>query len=258
MSWYHPIPCSAVLSLLLAHTVNAQTIAPDSSRLTAARTLTEQRYTQAIQDQSRLYNGTEYVNYARYYQASVGNQFFVSPDEAVGEIEYDGRLYGNIPLRYDLRTDQVIVKQPTSSFYVQLVPERVKRFSVHGHQFVRLEADSANAQGIRSGFYDLLLDKQVKVFARRTKQMQTQPSQNVTKAEFYAFTQYLIQVNNALHSVKSKGSVISLFPERRKELQRYAHDNRLAFTKETREQDIIRLADYYTSLPAAPQANASK
>ncbi|RSK30253.1 hypothetical protein [Hymenobacter metallilatus] len=253
MFWSPPISCSAVLSVLLVHAAAAQTATPDSAFLSQSRALTEQRYAQAIQDQSRLYNGTEYVNYARYYQASVGNQFFVSEQEALGAVEYDGNWYQNVPLRYDLRLDQVIIKQPTSSFYVQLVPERVKQFTVHGHRFVRLEGDSST-QSVRPGFYDVLLDKQVKVFARRTKQMQTQPSQNVTKAEFYAFTQYYIQTNHSLHAVKGKGSVVSLFPARRKELQRYAHDNHLTFSKETREQDIIRLADFYTSLPEASQA----
>ncbi|MBX0292678.1 hypothetical protein K3G63_19695 [Hymenobacter sp. HSC-4F20] len=251
---------SAAVGVCLGHYAHAQVAAPDSAFLATARTLAEQRYTAAIRDQSKLYNGSEYFNYTRYYQEVTGDQFFISAQEAPnGTVDYDGQVYTAVPLLYDIRLDQVVVKQPTSSFYLQLISERVRQFSLHGHTFVRLVRDSTVSQDVRPGFYDLLLDQSgVRVLARRTKKMQTQPSQGITRAEFYPYTYYFIELNNAYHSVKSKGSVISLFPAQRKALQQFARDRRLAFTKETREADILQLVSYYAGLPGANSPGAAR
>ncbi|GAB3240023.1 hypothetical protein GCM10027346_33740 [Hymenobacter seoulensis] len=248
----------AFAGVLLSQPTQAQTVPTDSTFLSAAKKQVEQRYAQAIQDQSQLYNGAEYFNYTRYYQEVRGHQFFMSPTEQPGSVYYGGHQYANVPLLYDIRLDQVIIKQPTSSFSLKLVDEQVKNFSIHGHTFIRLEKDSVANQNITPGYYDLLLDKSIKLLAKHTKRMQAQPSQNTTRAEFTAADRYFIQKGNTYYAIKSKGSIISLFPESRKQLQKFARTNKLSFNKETREADIIQLLRYYTTLsPQETQASAT-
>lgn len=246
-----PLSGCALLSVLCPDRALAQSTTPDSSLLATTRTLLEQRYAATVQDQSILYNGGEYFNYTRYYQQVEGNQFFGSAQEEIGAIYYDGHYYGQVPLLYDIHLDQVITKQPTNSFTLRLISNRVKYFSLHGHTFTYILKDSAANRNIATGFYDVLLAGKVKVLARRTKKMQTDPGQNTTKAVFSAANQYFIQLGNTFYPVKSKGSVVSLFPSHRRELQKYAHDQHLLFTKESREEDIVAMARYYTSLEAS-------
>ncbi|SNR75867.1 hypothetical protein [Hymenobacter mucosus] len=244
-----PLYGLAVLSIASSRQAVAQSTSSDTTLLAAAKSQVAQHYTAHIQDQSQLYNGPEYFNYTRYYQEVQGNQFFGTATAQPGSVYYAGHYYSNVPLLYDTRLDQVVVQQPTNLFTLRLVSEKVSRFTLQGHTFIRLTKDTAANQDITPGFYDLLVDKGVTLLARRVKKIQVQPSQNITKASFSATNQYFIKRDRVYYPVKGRGSFISLFPDRRRELQQYAREKKLRFRKKGLEDDLIALVNYYASLP---------
>ncbi len=52
---------------------------PEDARLVAAVVAAQQQYTAAFVGPPQLYNGPEYVDYAKRYHAQIGHQFFSSP-----------------------------------------------------------------------------------------------------------------------------------------------------------------------------------
>ena len=105
-------------------------------------------YHQFLKPETGLYNGREYYDYSPTIKD--GDPFFLSTKFNTGNIIYDGILYENVPLLYDLVTSDVIITDSNYFYRIKLNGERVSRFSVLQHTFIRLEEDSNSV--IKTGF----------------------------------------------------------------------------------------------------------
>jgi hypothetical protein len=138
----------------------SQSAPADSTLLQQSVQQVYARYRTAMHLHSHLYNGSEYVDYDHYID---GHQYFGSDEWEDGTIHYDGTLYRQVPLLYDVRYDQVITENLAGPLRIRLVAEKVRYFTLLGHTFVRIVADSTTQGGVRTGFYDQLYDDRVQV-----------------------------------------------------------------------------------------------
>lgn len=238
---------SACLLLCISgSTCFGQVAASNPDLVTAAVKKATDLYTQSIDSDSHLYHGLEYVDYDRYYLD--GHQFYRTNTEVEATIFYDGVQYQGVPLLYDLRLDQVILEHPESSFKMSLISEKVKSFSYLGHTFIRLEQDTLANSPITPGFYDLLVTGNPALLAKRTKNIQERAQEGGMKGEFREKNRYYVQKNKRYYVVNDKKSVLKLFPEQKKELQKYARSSKLNFRKK-REPALVQLIQYYNTLP---------
>ncbi|OWP64761.1 hypothetical protein CDA63_03100 [Hymenobacter amundsenii] len=212
-----------------------------------------QTYHAAINDQSQLYNGSEYFNYTRFYQLVEGNQFHPGAAAQPGTLTYWGHRYAGIPLLYDIHLDQVVVRQPNSLFDVALLSTEVSAFTIGNRSFVRLAGPVAD-QGAGPGFYEVMLaGADLRLLAKRYKDMLDQPAQNMTRVVFSSADRYFLQLgDDQLLKIKGKQSVLAAFPRHRKLLLRHIRDKRLFTDQQAREADIVQLVLYRTSLPDRP------
>ncbi len=243
--------CVAWLGVIYSHYAFAQVAPTDSAFLAAAVNNLSERYTNAIGDEKHVFNGKEYLSSDKYYLKE--HQFHKSDEEQEGEVYYEGYLFTKVPLLYDVVVDQIVVSEPNGSLQFKLANEKVAYFKVHGHTFIRLAADTLGQSIIRTGFYDLLLDGKAKVIAKRVKRSTEQPTIRGMEGEFLIEDKFFIRANNTYYPVSTKRSVLQVFPENKKELQKYIRSQRLKFKPESREASIIKLAQYY-NLVAPPKS----
>ncbi|MDB5261570.1 MAG: hypothetical protein JWQ14_851 [Adhaeribacter sp.] len=199
-------------------------------------------YENGIGEASHLYNGPQYVNYDKYYIE--GHQFFRTDEASPGNIFFDGTLYTQAPMLYDLVLDEIVLDHPNSEFQFTLVTEKIKYFTFQGHTFIRLEKDSVGDTPLKGGFYDLLHDGQVKLLAKRTKNLQEQATMDGMKGRFESANKYYIRKENIYYPVKDKRSLLKTLPDKRKELQRYAREQKIKFGK-NREKALLQLTQFY-------------
>lgn len=246
--------CFAFLGVFCCGQALGQAAPTDSAFLAAAANNLSDRYTNAIGDEKPIFNGKEYLNYDKYYLR--GHQFYKSDEEQEGEVYYEGYLFTKVPLLYDVVLDQMVVSEPNGSLQFKLENEKTAYFKVHGHTFIRLAADTLGPLGMRTGFYDLLSAGKAKVMAKRNKRFIEQPTPRGMEGEFLIEDKFFIRANDTYYPVSKKKSVLQVFPENKKELQKYIRSQRLKFKKESRETSIVKLAQYYNSLaPPKPQKN---
>jgi hypothetical protein len=199
-------------------------------------------YQKAIGDESHLYNGTQYVNYDKYFIA--GHQFYRTDEASAGGIFYDGAWYTEVPMLYDIVLDKIVLEHPNSEFLFSLVNEKVKYFTFQEHTFIRLEKDSLTGTPLKAGFYDLLHDGKIQFLAKRSKNVQEQATHEGMKGHFDQVIKYYIRKENIYYPVKDKRSVLKVLPDKKKELQQYAREQKLKFGK-NREKAILQLTQYY-------------
>jgi hypothetical protein len=235
---------SFALAMLLAPPARSQTL-PADSVLVLARQSAAAVYQESVGLESHLFNGTEYVNYDLPY--ITGHQFFLTDKERAGEIRYDGALYSQVPLLYDIHRDQLVLTHPTSALKLKLINDKVQSFRLQGHTFIRLHRDSLAAGTGKTGFYEVLVPGKVPALARRYKDLQETATRDGMTGEFRDVNRYFLLRDQALIAVKSKKDVYQALPERRKELQQFAGAQKLKFGRQ-REAGLVALLRYYNEL----------
>jgi hypothetical protein len=217
---------------------NAQTFKSDSSFLAEAKKNAVQLYSQSLSAQSHLYNGSAYTEYRSQNEE---NPYFI--DEWLdGTIRYDGDLYENVPLLYDISKDKLITDHQYAVNKIELISERIEHFTIKNHLFVPLED-----QKIAKGFYELAYDGPTKVYVRYQKALQSKRVDYSIENLFEEKTSYYILKGTRYISVKSKGSVLNALEDKKVELKKFIRDNHLGF-KTDRTKDITRLAQHYDQL----------
>ena len=228
---------------ILTNTIYSQHIIEDSSiRHYAARQAIEQ-YNQQLGSQLHIYNGVEYVLETDGFIR--GHPYFQSDVVEEGTITYDGVTYFSVPLLYNINKDYVIVEHENNSQRIKLHNDKIKNFNLSNHQFVFIQADTLKSSTIRTGFYDQLYIGNIALFAKRTKIAQ-QATRGVTK-EYLAKNSYYISKDHSYHPVKNKSSVLKLFRDQKKDLQKYIRDNKINFRQDP-EHALIKLVAQYDRL----------
>ncbi|MGC4023425.1 MAG: hypothetical protein QM734_16475 [Cyclobacteriaceae bacterium] len=110
-------------------------------------------------ESSVLYNGSEYLT----YNPLNGEHPYLYINWKEGSINYDGQLFNNVPLLYDISIDQVITKSFTGADF-QLVKPFINFFTLGDRKFINLKDSS-----IQSGFYEILFDSKIKVYSKHVK-----------------------------------------------------------------------------------------
>jgi hypothetical protein len=239
----HSKICRILTGLLLFSSLPGycQTTKTDTAFLAQATTKAIALYSTTISHQSRLYNGNDYVIYLSKEEE---HPYFGTDDWAYGSIVYWDELYENVPLLFDLSVDQVIVEHERGS-PIRLIPEKVQRFTMMNHTFVRLLRDDKNK--LADGFYDELYNGQTKVYAKYFRAYRETLEAPRIIPHFDASVRYYLVKDGNFHVVKSKGSVLQVLGDRKSELKSFLRKNRIRYNDD-REKAIVRLAEFYDTL----------
>ncbi|MBD0333010.1 MAG: hypothetical protein ICV66_10165 [Chitinophagaceae bacterium] len=224
----------------------AQTDTSNASIYTAALENTIQFYIDKLNGYQGLYNGSEYIG---SYPGTTGSPFFEGETLQKGYISFDGVLYQNIGLKYDLVSNQVIIKAK-QNLLMALVREKIDYFSLNGHLFIHLIPDTARNDFPEPGFYEVLYEVlyegPVRVLARRNKNVERGVKPEDPNI-FRQYNHYYIEKNSRFYPISSQGELIAVFADRKEEMKNYLRRSKAKFKKDP-QKNIVEAAEYYGSL----------
>lgn len=197
--------------------------------------------------QSQLFNGKESL----YYDPSIkeGSAYFADAKNwSAGTVWFDGYFYSNVKLLYDLVKDRVAILLNNNVTGIVLQSERVKSFTLLAHTFIYVKYDSLLRKPVKNGFYDDLYDGKIKILARREKNIQTASTPSSTESYFSPTVDYYLFKNGDYYAISSKGSVLAVLKDHKRELQQFISQNDLSFNKTGREEAMAKVAEYYDHL----------
>lgn len=230
------------LLLLLSfwHTATAQPPFSDTVRQSGFYGSPEHLYTGSMGSYKSLYNGTEYIG---SYPGTTGNPYFEWDTLQPAFIQYTGVQYQNIGLKYDLVSQEVVLRG-RQNLLLSLVTEKIAYFSINGHLFLHMLNDSSTGLP-QAGYYEVLYGGRTTVLALRKKQVERAP--NVADLNiFRQYNQYFVKKASLYHPVDSEKSLLNLF-ELGSALKKQLRENKLRF-KKAPEQSIIKAVTYYDQL----------
>jgi len=235
----------SILCLIISKNSYAQVVRTDSSSQQSAFNNSLALYYNSVGKESPLYNGVEYTFYDPLIK---GNAYFLDTKAfAPGNVYYDRVLFNNVPMLYDLYADKVVVLLYNNFTKFSLINQKVTAFDYLDHHFVNIDADTiANNTLIKSGFYDELYKGRVQVLARRAKSIQNRIGYEVES--YFDLTQdYYIRKGSVYYSVSSQGTLLSIFKDKKRELQQYARTNDIKYRRNP-EEAMVKIATYYDQL----------
>ncbi|MFT4031814.1 MAG: hypothetical protein QM669_05300 [Siphonobacter sp.] len=196
----------------------------------------QQLYQTATKPLAAYYNGREYS----IHEFNVtGHQFFESDEWQPGAVFFDGTFFSNVPVLYDAFRDKFLIGYSDGYTRLEIPQEKIKDFYLNKHHFVKL------TKGLRPGFYEVLYDGKVKAFCRRMKERREDLSNKQVEIIYTEKEVYFIFKEGQYHFVRSKKSVLNLFPDKKNELKKYL--KKFDF-KHQRDVAIGKLTEYYDRL----------
>ena len=197
-------------------------------------------YTDELGEHSPLYNGVHYIEYA--FTLTEGHPYFESQQFMPGEIYFDGLIFRNVPMYYDLVKDIVIIQDFRKAYKIVLPANKIQEFTLSNHRFIKIE--QSDSHPVKTGFYDQLLKGKITVLVKREKrirEVKAFPKFELVIDE--AYTYYIVK-DGIYHSFKNNRGLLNILNEKRNGIVDHLKKNDIKF-KTNPEKAIVAAAEYY-------------
>lgn len=170
-----------------------------------------------------VYNGAEYEG---AFPNVLGTPFWNGADFRKGAIGYNGVLYPDVLMAYDLVRGEVVIKG-FQQLSLRLEKSRINFFLLDGHRFVQLMGNNE----MPDDFYDLLYAGTTNLFARRTKRI-GKALQADQRDSIVSNNEYYWQQNDVIFPVNTEGDLRKHLGEKHKAVERFWKEAGLRFKKD--------------------------
>jgi hypothetical protein len=228
--------------LLVNNDLNAQSKQADSSYFREAVSNTINIYNERLSDQSPLYNGTQYIRPT--YEFKDGTAYFLT-NKFTGNstVVYDQIQFDSLHLLYEDLGQRLVSESP--AYQLQLVNRRISSFSISGHQFIRLVADSLKKGIKESGFYELLYTGNSALLKWTFKEIVEDLSISEGVVRHIKVTNtYFIRKANRYYRIKSKRDLSEVFQDHQTDIEHFIKKNHLKLQRDP-ENTLIQTVRYY-------------
>ena len=200
-----------------------------------------QVYIKEIGDNAQIYHGSEFI---RNGQKAIGFPFYESDSMLEGSVSYQGNIFMNLNLFYNLVSDELVTNNYTHDALITLSSEKVDSFNIKNHSFIQLTASKSNGL-IRDGFYEQLFSGEPAFYARREKRLVSGTGSEEAKYLQYNF--YFIKMKGVFYPVDGKNSLLEVLKDQKDVLKKYIRSNKLNFKKNP-ESSLLLSTIFYSLL----------
>lgn len=200
-----------------------------------------------------IYTGSENPN--PRYPVNDGSPFYGSENAVKGEILYDGVLFRDVPMWYDVVRKEVAVQHPKMNARVALNSKKVEYFFLGNSLFIPRPAATKKSASADDGFCRVLHDKKTALLAAYNKKMfeVIQESQYVTNYSRLE-SQYFLLKDGVYYQFKNISGLVNLLHDRKQELQQHLKKLRDQMKNDgirlnsTSEMAMVSLLEYYDEI----------
>lgn len=232
--------CAFLFNCLLAH---AQQPSPDSIAANGNEAAGALRvFHRSSGLQSQLYNGRTHIAYP---PTMVGSAYYLSNDPQTGAVEYDHILFEQVPLWYDEVREKLVVQHFNGISAFELFSDRVSRFWIGTHPFIRLVQETGNSVNApATGFYEVLGSGKLSLLAKRKKLIIEFIDNMEIKKRVDNNESFFVRADSVYYPVGSQRSLLSLMGDKKKGVQQYMKKNKWKFRRDP-ENYLVKAVTYY-------------
>ena len=196
-----------------------------------------------IGEDAHLFTGKEYTPYSKEIK---GHPFFVADQMQNSDIFYDGTLYTNIPLLFDIVRQEIVIYRYNQNVRMRLLSEKVKYFTLAGHKFENITLSEGKDENISNRIYDIVFDGAASVLVKRVKRIRY-PLKAEEPPVFIEEDVLYIRNGNSLYFVDNRSSLLQAMNDKKELIKKYIRKNKFRFKKNI-EKEVIMITSYYITL----------
>jgi len=174
-----------------------------------------------------LYNGRAWRNL--FYKVK-GDQFLFSPEFLPGTVTIQGKLFKNIPLRYDIYNDELLTITD-HGIILQLNKEMIDLFTMNYENqilsFKNFEADSINSL---SGYVNVLYDGGTSLYIKYRKEILSLAVENKYDM-FNLINRVYVEKDGEIIKVGSKGELLKLFEDQKHQVRSFIRSSKIRISR---------------------------
>ncbi len=170
-----------------------------------------------ITPESPLYNGQEHIDYHPRMQ---GIPYFMSLDWMPGTIYTNGLVYKNVPMKYDLVRDRVVIRHHNGFYKLEAVSQRIDSFMLGGHTFLLLQQNKEQLVPV-SGFYEVVNIPQLSLFIRRENRVVEFIDGGVVARRVEGQVRFFVDKEDKRYTINKLRDLLHLMPEDKSAVQRH-------------------------------------
>lgn len=193
-----------------------------------------------IKDDQTLYTGRLWI---KKYHDIDGDEFLFTGDYLNGSISIGGKIYQNIPLKYDIYNDEIISLN-NRNLIIQLNKERIDSFSLKFRdklqKFRRISADTVRGF---NGFVNVLYSGSCSYCVKYKKNIEPLAVDGKYDKFFETRKMFLLQGGNVT-KFAGRSELFRLMGEKKQEVRNYIKKNKLQISKNQPESFIPVIAFY--------------
>ena len=197
-------------------------------------------YMQRTGDYADIYNGRIETNYNILQYENL--PYYNSSDFTEASIIYRKNFYPDQKVRLDLYREQLITLPPDKQYGVIVRNSDVDKVFMYNKIFKWMVPSEES--GLKPGYYIHMTEgKKMQLFCKENYSKQ----QQLLTYSFDRRVRYYLLYNNRYHTVKNKGSFSKLFPRYKKQINQFAKEHQLNFSRD-KDKSLIALVDYCEEL----------
>ncbi|HEC41774.1 MAG TPA: hypothetical protein ENI20_02985 [Bacteroides sp.] len=182
-----------------------------------------------------------------------GTPYFENSTSLAGSLSYNGELFEDLLLGYNLETDELILWKISNSFNtIQVVLDKyyLERFSLNSqgnyYHFQSHTEIKPIHNRLKEGFYEVVYDDILKMYVKHKKILFFNDFDADPFSYQYEKQVYLV-LNGEIHVVDNRRNYLRAFKEHKKSLRKYMRRAHINFEK-SGTQSLIDLCAYSKSL----------
>ncbi|WP_207429778.1 hypothetical protein [Pedobacter sp. SYSU D00535] len=202
-------------------------------------------YIGALKQEAPVFNGRIYRAYP--YRLDNGHSYFREQALVNGTLVYEGKIYQDVQLLYDLVRDEVALSNFDHSFMLIAQAAKVDGFQIHGHYFTHIKKLPPKSGLPSPGYYDQLYKGKIELLARRRKSIKESAGATKIERMVSESTRYYLLKDSVYHPVSSRRSLLKVLKQPGKSgtiNQQFIKTNRLQF-RTNKEMALINLVKFY-------------
>lgn len=200
-----------------------------------------QEFRKEAEDYSMIYSGETVTIYSKFHYFNL--PYWETEEYRNGTLCYEGRIYKDVPLRYDLFQNKLNILLP-KRIGVYVDSRKVNYFILNDVLFVPYE--KGYQQILHNSNYLKLTSIVNCIFGNEIQE-------GIHSFKNFIFKeQYTLAIDGKEYDIKNRKAFIKCFPAYKKQLKKYAKEHNLDF-KNDRKHAFIALTQYTETLIKADQ-----
>lgn len=154
-----------------------------------------------------------------------GHSRYLNSIFETGDVTINGINFKNVPLSYDVYSDELLTFHPIYLKKISLQPGKITSFVLANGDYFIFKPEVKSNLFFKNGFFQVIWDEEIQILAKHIKVIKKESDNINFPLKFVLETRYFLDINGHFQSIKNGNHLLKLIGLNRKELRIQFREN---------------------------------